>query len=100
MTVSMEDHSHEISNQTSSQADVQKASENLHKKMKTLLKPIEWRVYELLYIKGKTEERVCKILGFKYDSNAKTAYNKQLRNIQKQIIKKARACISNGEIDI
>lgn len=100
MTVSIEEHSNEINNQTYTSSDEEKASENLHDKMKQILKPIEWRVYELLYIYGRTEEQVCKILGFKYNKEAKKAYNKQLRNIQKSLIKKAKSCLQNGEIDL
>lgn len=100
MAVSIEDHSFEINNQPCNSSDMQRASENLHIKMKEILKPIEWKVYELLYISNKSEEQVCKLLNFKYDKNAKTAYNKQLRNIQKSIIKKAKQCLANGEIDL
>lgn len=100
MAVSTEDHTFEIGNQISTSIDIQKASDNLHLKMQEVLKPIEWKVYELLYINNKTEEQVCKLLNFKYDKNAKTAYNKQLRNIQKSIIKKAKESLAKGEIDI
>jgi hypothetical protein len=100
MTVSVEDHSYEINNQSVPQYNIQRAAANLHEKMKKMLKPIEWRVYDLLYIQNKTEEYVCKNLEFKYDKKAKTTYNKQLRNIQKAIIKKAKECLNNGEIDI
>ena len=100
MAVSIEDHSFEINNQPCNSSDMQRASENLHIKMKQILKPIEWKVYDLLYINNKSEEQVCKVLNFKYDKNAKTAYNKQLRNIQKSIIKKAKECLANGEIDL
>lgn len=100
MPVSIEDHSNEINNQIYTCSDDQKASQNLHEKMQEILKPIEWRVYELLYIKGKSEEYVCRTLGFKYNKNAKTTYNKQLRNIQKSIIKKAKTCLRNGEVDL
>jgi hypothetical protein len=100
MAVSIEDHSFEINNQPCNSSDMQRASDNLHAKMKEILKPIEWKVYELLYISNKSEEQVCKLLNFKYDKNAKTAYNKQLRNIQKSIIKKAKQCLANGEIDL
>lgn len=100
MTVSVEDHSYEINNQSAPQYNIQRAAANLHEKMKKILKPIEWRVYDLLYIQNKTEEYVCKNLEFKYDKKAKTTYNKQLRNIQKAIIKKAKECLNNGEIDI
>ena len=100
MTVSVEDHSYEINNQSAPQYNIQRAAANLHEKMKKILKPIEWRVYDLLYIQNKTEEYVCKNLEFKYDKKAKTTYNKQLRNIQKAIIKKAKECLNNGEVDI
>jgi hypothetical protein len=100
MAVSIEDHSFEINNQPCNSSDMQRASDNLHIKMKEILKPIEWKVYELLYISNKSEEQVCKLLNFKYDKNAKTAYNKQLRNIQKSIIQKAKQCLANGEIDL
>ena len=100
MTVSVEDHSYEINNQSAPQYNIQRAAANLHEKMKKILKPIEWRVYDLLYIQNKTEEYVCKNLEFKYDKKAKTTYNKQLRNIQKAIIKKAKECLNKGEIDI
>jgi DNA-directed RNA polymerase specialized sigma24 family protein len=100
MAVSIEDHSYEINNQVCINSDIQKATQNLHEKMKQVLKPVEWKVYELLYINHKTEEQVCKILKFKYDKEAKSAYNKQLKNIQKSIIKKAKQSLANGEIDI
>lgn len=100
MPVSLEDHSSEINNQPFENYDIQKASEDLHSKMKQILRPIEWQVYDLLYIKNKTEEQVCRILKFKYDKKAPTTYNKQLRNIQKLIIKKAKKCIKDGDIDL
>jgi len=100
MTLSIEDHSREINNLSTEPCDIAKASASLHEKMKKILKPIEWKVYSLLYIQNKTEEYICKNLNFKYDKKAKTTYNKQLRNIQKNIIKKAKECLSNGEIDL
>lgn len=100
MAVSIEDHSNEINNQYSLDTNIQKAADNLHAKMQEILKPIEWKVYELLYIQHKTEEQVCRILKFKYDKKAKSTYNKQLKNIQKSIIKKAKNCLINGEVDL
>jgi hypothetical protein len=100
MAVSIEDHSYEINNQVCINSDIQKATQNLHEKMKQVLKPVEWKVYELLYINHKTEEQVCKILKFKYNKEAKSAYNKQLKNIQKSIIKKAKQSLANGEVDL
>jgi hypothetical protein len=100
MAVSIEDHSSEVNNKSQNQLDIQKAVKNLNIIMQKVLKPVEWQVYDLLYMQQKSEEQVCKILKLKFDKNSKTGYNKQLRNIQKSIIKKARTLIANGEIDI
>ena len=100
MAVSIEDHTHEITSYTEDPIDITKSSESLHKVMKKNLKPIEWQVYELLYIKQKSEEQVCKILKLKFDKKSKNGYNKQLRNIQKSIITKAKDLIYQGEIEL
>lgn len=100
MAVSIEDHPIEINNRTGDDLNIENGVKNLHEAMSKILKPMEWQVYELLYIKLKTEEQACKILKLKFDKTSKTGYNKQLRNIQKSIIKKAKNIIKNGEIDI
>jgi DNA-directed RNA polymerase specialized sigma24 family protein len=100
MAVSIEDHPAEINNRSQESLDIQKATANLNIVMQKVLKPMEWQVYDLLYIQLKNEEQVCKILKLKFDKSSKTGYNKQLRNIQKSIIKKAKLVIRNGEIDL
>ena len=100
MAVSIEDHPAEINNRSQESLDIQKATANLNIVMQKVLKPMEWQVYDLLYIQLKNEEQVCRILNLKFDKNSKTGYNKQLRNIQKSIIKKAKLVIRNGEIDL
>lgn len=100
MAVSIEDHPAEINNRSQESLDIQKATANLNIVMQKVLKPMEWQVYDLLYIQLKNEEQVCRILKLKFDKNSKTGYNKQLRNIQKSIIKKAKFVIRNGEIDL
>jgi RNA polymerase sigma factor (sigma-70 family) len=100
MAVSIEDHPTEINNKSQETLDIQKATINLNIIMEKVLKPMEWQVYELLYIQLKSEEQVCKILKLKFDKTSKSGYNKQLRNIQKSIIKKAKLAINNGEVDI
>jgi len=100
MAVSIEDHANEVNSKSRDSLDIQKAIKNLNEVMQRVLKPMEWQVYELLYIQQKSEEQVCKILKLKFDKNSKTGYNKQLRNIQKAIIKKAKNLIVNGEVDV
>jgi DNA-directed RNA polymerase specialized sigma24 family protein len=100
MAVSIEDHPTEINNRSQESLDIQKATANLNIVMQKVLKPMEWQVYDLLYIQLKSEEQVCRVLKLKFDKKSKTGYNKQLRNIQKSIIKKAKLVIKNGEVDL
>lgn len=98
MTVSMEDHEREIGELANEHPDMSAAAINLHKRMQEVLKPTEWIIYKLLYIDDKDETHVCKTLGFKYNKNSKVAYNKQLKNIQKIIIKKAKECLEDIDL--
>ncbi len=98
MTVSIEDHSVEMNGMANNNLDMSSAASSLHKRMKEVLRPIEWKVYELLYINNKNDSYVCESLGFKYNKASKVAYNKQLRSIQKTIIKKAKECLDDIDL--
>lgn len=100
MAFSLEDYAYEIHEKSEYSFDIERSSVSLHKIMKKVLKPIEWQVYDLLYIKQKTEEQVCKALKLKFDKKTSSGYNKQLRNIQKSIILKAKKVIYDGEIEL
>ena len=100
VTVSIEDHTNEINSHQSQGLDINLAIQNLSKRLEQILKPIEWQVYNLLYIENKSEKFICRALKLKYDEKSEIAYNKQLRNIQKIIIKKAKECLLNGEVDV
>jgi hypothetical protein len=100
MAFSIEDYAFEVSNSSEECVDIQKSTQSLHSAMERVLKPIEWQVYELLYIKQKSEEQACKILKLKFDKKTKSGYNKQLRNIQKSIITKARKIIYEGDVEL
>ena len=62
--------------------------------MKKELKPIEWRVYNLLYIQNKTENEVAKEMGYVTSEKNRQPGYKQIKNIKKAIIKKAKQLIS------
>lgn len=100
MAFSIEDHPYEITTPCEEPIDINKSTQSLHQIMKKILKPIEWQVYELLYVRQKSEEQACKALKLKFDKKSKTGYNKQLRNIQKSIINKAKKVIYDGEVDL
>ena len=68
--------------------------------MKDILKPIEWKVYELIYIKHKSEEEAAKSMGYRTTEKGRSPGYKQIKNIKRTIIKKVKINIENGSIDI
>lgn len=100
LAVTLENHSQEVSNQISDYMDIDKTSAELHKKMETILKPIEWKVYKHLYIKHGEEQDLGRILGFKTTEKGRTVGYKQLSNIKKSIIAKVKKLLANDEIDM
>ena len=68
----------------------------LNAQLKAKLKPNEWIVYENLYLENKTEQEVAKILGYKTSEKNRSPGYKQIKNIKKSIIEKAKEIISEN----
>lgn len=99
LPVSMEQHSHEVSQKSNVSFDLDLAIRNMHSKMLSSLKPNEYKVYKMLYIENNNEEEVAQLLGFKTsEKNRKIGY-KRVRQYKNIIIQKAKKIILNGEID-
>jgi RNA polymerase sigma factor (sigma-70 family) len=100
LPVPLENHSQEIYSQQDDKIDINENIERVHKKMKEILKPIEWKVYRLLYIDHKNEEEAAKSMGYRTTEKGRSPGYKQIKNIKRTIIKKVKASIENGSIDI
>ncbi len=98
--VSLENHSQEVHDMSGNHFDLNSAIKELNKKAKEFLRPIEWKVYRLLYIENLTEEQVAKQMGYKTSEKNRVPGYKQIKNIQKSIIKKIKKKLENDEIDI
>tara|TARA_Y100000310_G_scaffold13881_1_gene14184 strand:+ start:3672 stop:4397 length:726 start_codon:yes stop_codon:yes gene_type:complete len=96
----MENHSHEVKSITGIGFDIEKNAKALHKKMKGVLKPTEWKVYQALYIDQKSEEEAAKVMGYKTTEKNRTPGYKQIKNIKKKIIIKVKKCLGEGEVDL
>jgi len=94
LPVSLENHPQEIHSKASDSFNLEAEVDNLHRNMKKELKPIEWRVYNLLYIQNKTENEVAKEMGYVTSEKNRQPGYKQIKNIKKAIIKKAKQLIS------
>lgn len=100
LTLSLENHVQEIHNIPNENFDIEQSILNTHKKMKQVLKPIEWKVYSYLYVENKNEEQTAKLMGYKTTEKNRMAGYKQIKNIKKAIIVKVKKHLYNGDIDI
>lgn len=77
-----------------------KAMENLHVAMKKVLKPIEWKVYKMIYMEDKTEVETAKKMGYTTTEKNRSPGYRQIKNIQKAILLKAKKIIYGDEHEI
>ena len=86
---------HETENMELQEFDFDTILKRLNKQLKKKLKVNEWIVYENLYLKNKTEQEVAKILGYKTSEKNRSPGYKQIKNIKKSIIEKAKEIVSD-----
>jgi hypothetical protein len=98
--VSIESHTNEVHNMSESDFTLERNVESVHRKMKEVLKPLEYKVYEGLFIRNESEEALAKRLGYISNERNRTPGYKQLKNIRKIIITKVKKCLANEELDI
>lgn len=96
----LENHEQEVFNMHEDKVDLQKNILKIHEKMKESLRPIEWRVYNYLYIQNLSEEEAAKKMGYKTSEKNRSPGYKQIKNIQKSIVTKVKKFVEKGEIDI
>jgi len=80
--------------------DIDKFKGYLDKKMRTILKPLEWKLYEMLYIKKMTEQQAARKMGYRSTEKNRNPGYKQIKNMQKSIVEKIKIGIQNGSIEI
>jgi RNA polymerase sigma factor (sigma-70 family) len=100
MPVSFESLENCVDTSYSDSIDIDKFKLDLDEKMKKFLKPLEWKLYEMLYIKKMTEKQAAKKMGYKSTEENRNPGYKQIKNMQKAIIKKIKINIHNGGIDV
>ena len=71
----------------------------MHEKLRQILKPNEWLVYQSFYIDNESELDIAKKLNFKTTEKNRNPGYKQIKNIQKSIINKAKRILEKDEID-
>ena len=98
--VPLENHEQEVFSLHDDKSDLKENIQRVHKKMKETLRPLEWKVYELLYIKNLSEEEAARKMGYKTSEKNRSPGYRQIKNLQKNIINKVKKLIERGEVDI
>lgn len=99
MALPLEKHKNEINEHCVVQSDIEIGIERLSSKLKEILKPNEWLVYENFYIKNESELDIAKKLNFKTTEKNRSPGYKQIKNIQKSIITKAKKILEKDDLD-
>ena len=99
LPVPLENHVQEVYNRSEDSIDVERSSVNLHRRMKDILKPSEWKVYKALYIDNLSEEQTARLMNYRTSEKGRIPGYKMLKNLKKVIIIKVKKCLLNGEID-
>lgn len=92
--------SQSVKSQESQHFDYETNIKIFNEKIKEILKPHEYKIYYLLFIENKTEVEVAKEMGYKTNEQGRNPGYKQIKNVQKRIITKAKKLLEKGEIDI
>ena len=101
LPLSLENHSREVGLMPKdSDVNFESSIKNVHEKMKSVLKPYEWKFYQLIYIEHRSEEEAAKSMGYRTSEKNRQIGYKQVKNIKKSILEKAKKYIYNGDIDI
>ncbi len=96
--VSLEFRQQEVLEQHSQFIDFDQATAQLHQKMKSLLKPLEWKVYRLLYIEHKSDEETARLMGFKTNEKNRMPGYKRIKQIKKTIVERAKKLLYDGDV--
>ena len=98
--VAIENHVDEVKTIFDTNSDISRHIDMVHKVMKQVLKPLEYKVYEGLYILNLDETLVMKNLGYTSNEAKRPPGYKQLRNLTKTIINKFKKACQDGLIEI
>lgn len=100
LPVSINDHPHELNATVYTDLDIMGMMKKLNEKMELTLKPAEWKIYKALYIDNMSEEDAATLMGYKTNEKNRVPGYKQIKNVKKSIIKKAKKMLEDGEIEI
>lgn len=100
LPLSMENHSDEVKNIFDDCSDITRHIEKANATMKKILKPLEYKVYEGLFILHKEEKDIAEDIGYISNEKGRNPGYKQIKNIRKAILIKFKKALKDGLIDV
>lgn len=88
----------EINRKKCDYMDYSLAISRLSEKMKTLLKPAEYRVYRMSFIDNISDEDIVSRLGYKAENRTRSRGTKYVRDAKKRILEVAKSVLGEGDI--
>ncbi len=98
LAVSTENHQQEISEMPDTSINTERAIQTIYEHMKTQLRPIELRVFEMIYIRHMDDDEVAKEMGYMAGENNRKPGYSRLSQIRRTIVNKVREI--KDEIDV
>jgi len=100
MPVCIENHLNDNDISYRDEQDINVAAQAIHEKMKKVLKPKEWFLYQYLFIDHLPEALLATKMGFRSNEAGRKAGYRQIINLKKAIMVKIHRALDNNEIDI
>ena len=100
MPLALEHHPQEVFNISEQLTDISEAERKLHKLMEMKLSEKHFCIYKMIYIDHLPEEDVAKKMGYKSNEKGRKAGYKQLKNLKKIFIERAKEIIDKRDIII
>lgn len=90
LPVTIEHHLSEFKTQPDDDIDIMVAADVLHQKMKVILRPLEWRIYYMVYIQNRSDDWVANKMGYKTGEAGRRNGYKRIRQLKRIIISKVK----------
>lgn len=97
-TLTIENHSQEVSNMASDFFDIEHAKKIIDQKIKTKLNAFEFSIYEMLYIQNMTEKQVGEKLKYKKPTNSSTPGYQTISKLKRKFASISREIIREEDL--
>lgn len=97
-SLSLENHAQEAESKVGDFTDISGAKEKIDENIEKKLKPIEYKLYTLLYIKNLTEKEAGEKMGYRQTNKNRGAGYQQIAKMKAKILKAAKQIIEEEDL--